>query len=362
MEWDPSCFFCVSGCSSPYALLVLNQPINESAFEVLSEHGELDSAKGWPSNTRTSIHSTVISAEVHLASFIICADGGANRLYDMMKTTGKESINLPDSIVGDLDSLHPAVRQHYAKLGVEVLQDPDQYSTDFTKCLKYLNKHAAEIVASPRQTRISPASSKEIANANNLSRRPTSDSALDILILGGLGGRVDQAFSQIHHLYTMAQTQREFREATSTTHESHNNALKPSVAASGNLFLISEESITFILQEGKNVIHTPATNRPDIDKPVPGESGSELRESSLKRKRDHGEAWEYFFEENIGIIPLLGPASITTHGFEWDVQDWPTAIGGQLSTSNHIRADKVEVETSMPVLFTVELAQRLKRG
>lgn len=45
MEWDPSCFF-RSGCRSPYALLVLNQPINESAFSVLSEHGELNSGKG----------------------------------------------------------------------------------------------------------------------------------------------------------------------------------------------------------------------------------------------------------------------------------------------------------------------------
>ena len=30
------------------------------------------------------------------------------------------------------------------------MEDPDQYSTDFTKCLKYLNAHAAEIIASPR--------------------------------------------------------------------------------------------------------------------------------------------------------------------------------------------------------------------
>lgn len=39
MEWDPSRFFRVSDSSTPYALLVLNQPINERAFDVLSEHG-----------------------------------------------------------------------------------------------------------------------------------------------------------------------------------------------------------------------------------------------------------------------------------------------------------------------------------
>lgn len=222
--------------------------------------------------------------------------------------------------MGDLDSLRPSVREHYEKLGVSILEDPDQYSTDFTKCLKYLNTHAAEIIASPRKgSRPSPR------------QEPT----LEIVILGGLGGRVDQAFSQIHHLYMMTQTQRELRE---TKPANDNQEFKP--AAGGNLYLISEESVTFILQQGKNIIHTPATKRADIDT----------------------EEREYFFEENIGIIPLSAPASITTRGFEWDVQDWHTEIGGQISTSNHIRADKVEVETSVPVLFTVELAQRLKRA
>lgn len=40
MEWDPSQFFRPGAHASPYALLVLNQPINETAFGVLSEHGE----------------------------------------------------------------------------------------------------------------------------------------------------------------------------------------------------------------------------------------------------------------------------------------------------------------------------------
>lgn len=183
--------------------------------------------------------------------------------------------------------------------------------------------------------------------------------------MGGLGGRVDQAFSQIHHLYMMTEAQRELREAQDEDTKEIQNRIqsqRPAPGSGGNLYLVSEESITFILQQGKNVIHTPATRRADIDTSstaVP-EAAVETPETPRKRKREEAEA-EYFFEENIGIIPLSGPASITTHGFEWDVQDWHTEIGGQLSTSNHIRAEKVEVETSAPVLFTVELAKRLKR-
>lgn len=44
MEWDPSRFFRASEASMPYALLVLNQPINERAFGALSEHGGLPSS------------------------------------------------------------------------------------------------------------------------------------------------------------------------------------------------------------------------------------------------------------------------------------------------------------------------------
>lgn len=266
--------------------------------------------------------------------------------------------------MGDLDSLKPAVKAHYENHGVPINKDPDQYSTDFTKCLKYLNEHASEIIASPR---------KQAENSN-------ADSKLVIVILGGLGGRVDQAFSQIHHLYMMTQTQRELREchqdpSQDDTKTNTSSSSKPNPSSGGNLYLVSEESITFVLQKGKNTIHTPATRRPQADI-----QHSECDETSETRKRKRGQdsdqdrgqdsitetddasnSPEYLFEENIGIIPLSAPASITTQGFEWDVEDWHTEIGGQLSTSNHIRADVVSVETSVPVLFTVELAERLKR-
>ncbi|KAJ5955434.1 hypothetical protein N7501_009713 [Penicillium viridicatum] len=329
MEWDPSRFFRPEGSPSPYALLILNQPINEKAFGVLSKY----------------------------ASYIICADGGANRLFDMSEDNETESKQLPDSIVGDLDSIRPAVREYYEKLGVSVFQDLDQYSTDFTKCLKYLNGHAAEIIASPRKGASTTKSDPNGANEST-STSPSDQSPLEIVVLGGLGGRVDQAFSQVHHLYMMTQTQRSIRETETNTSSSDAKS-----AAGGNLYLVSEESITFIIQTGKNTIHTPATKRADIATA----SASAASKSPRKRKREQEQEQEqepeqeYFFEENIGIIPLSSPAKITTHGFEWDVEDWHTEIGGQLSTSNHIRADKVEVETSVPVLFTVELAERLKR-
>ena len=117
-----------------------------------------------------------------------------------------------------------------------------------------------------------------------------------------------------------------------------------SAQSAGNLYLVSEESLTFILQPGSNVIHTPG-----VDRPRPPQHNQSSPDGND------------LLEENVGIIPLSGPARITTKGFEWDVENWPTEIGGQLSTSNHIRDDVVEVQTDVPVLFTVELAGRFKR-
>ena len=65
------------------------------------------------------------------------------------------------------------------------------------------------------------------------------------------------------------------------------------------------------------------------------------------------------FAENVGIIPVLGPVVISTKGLEWDVKDWRTEVGGQISTSNHIKSDVVEIEASDPVLFTVELTDAM---
>ncbi|TKA49847.1 hypothetical protein B0A55_13206, partial [Friedmanniomyces simplex] len=184
------------------------------------------------------------------ASLRICADGGANRLHDLL-TNGSESsewtkalLSLPpDLIHGDLDSLHDTVRKRYEQIGVEVSQDPDQYSTDFGKCVK-----------------------KAIERLPDLR---------DILVLGSIGGRVDQGIGLLHELY---------REQV------HRH---PDV----RIWLFSEASVSTVLSCGTTTVHTPL------------ESGLITR--------------------NIGILPLYGPAALSTKGLEWDVEDWESEMGGQ---------------------------------
>lgn len=59
--------------------------------------------------------------------------------------------------------------------------------------------------------------------------------------------------------------------------------------------------------------------------------------------------------QNVGILPVKGPSKITTVGLEWDVTDWLTEFGGNVSTSNHVKDNVVEITTTQDVLFTVDL-------
>ena len=249
VEWRP-CGLLSGAPTTPYAVLILNQPINRNA----------------------------LNAVIQNASLLVCADGGADRLFqcDEAARDGYKT-RLPDAIVGDLDSLGKHVSEHYQSKGVKVIKDPDQYSTDFTKCLIWIRDVWRNATRS-------------------------GDDTLDVVVLGGLGGRVDQGFSQIHHLYM---------------------ASNDPTMLKGRLYLLSEQSLSFILENGVNNI-------------------------SLKPG---------YFEENIGIIPMLGRTNITTKGLEWDVRDWPTEFGGQMSTSNHIRSENIEIafDGHRP-LCTIELA------
>ncbi|KAL5034573.1 thiamine pyrophosphokinase, variant 2 [Batrachochytrium dendrobatidis] len=108
-----------------------------------------------------------------LVSVRICADGGANRLYDTLGTDELRKRYLPDCICGDLDSLRPQVRQFYQSMNVEILHKPSQYATDFQKCIDYLKEN-----------------------------HETSEKDMkDILAFGTLSGRLDQTISGMSTLF-----------------------------------------------------------------------------------------------------------------------------------------------------------------
>lgn len=161
------------------------------------------------------------------------------------------------------------MKHYYNDHGVMISRDGDQYSTDFGKAIKILLNQ--------------------------------DSSVHDILVLGTIAGRLDQGIGLLGELY---------REQNSENRDGL------------RFWLFSESNISFILEKGKTVIHTPLN--------------------------------EGLITENVGILPVYGPARVTTSGLEWDVEDWPTQMGGQMSTSNHIKRDQIVIETDAEVLFTME--------
>ncbi|RKF72132.1 Thiamine pyrophosphokinase [Golovinomyces cichoracearum] len=180
--------------------------------------------------------------------------------------------------------------------------DLDVIIGDLDSILPYVRAHWEErkvsFIYDPDQN------STDFAKAVKYIRNCDKKEPIDIVILSDLSGRVDQAMSILHHLY----------------------ALQAEIPyTSGRLYFLSNEAITFTLLSGKHSIRTCRSL-----------SGDGLG-------------------KYVGIIPLRGPSMISTSGLEWDVHDWKTEFGGQMSTSNHVKSDLVSIQTTKDVLFTINL-------
>lgn len=87
-------------------------------------------------------------ALLRLAPWRVCADGGANRLYDaaprwLPSAPSADAARLelaPHVVVGDLDSVRPDVLAFFRDVGGAAVVDlgHDQDSTDLTKCVRHV--------------------------------------------------------------------------------------------------------------------------------------------------------------------------------------------------------------------------------
>ena len=65
-----------------------------------------------------------------MSSFVCCADGGANRIYDLFGSKESENFSpdeerqnyIPHVIIGDFDSVRPEVLKYYEKHGSKIVK------------------------------------------------------------------------------------------------------------------------------------------------------------------------------------------------------------------------------------------------
>ncbi|KAJ7475797.1 thiamine pyrophosphokinase Thi80 [Mycena latifolia] len=231
-----------SETSSKRALVILNQAFSESLFLRL-----------W-----------------HSSQWHCCADGGANRLFDVAGAA-QRTLFLPDLIKGDLDSIRNDVKDFYISHGVPVVEDPDQDSTDLMKCVSAIQDQEAL----------------------------EQQGEYDIILLGGLSGRLDQTIHTLSYLHKLRKTRK-------------------------RVFAVTDDNIGWTLDAGEHTIH--------VDHSVLGPT--------------------------CGLLPVgIDSTLLSTTGLRWNLSNQLSSFDGMVSTSNHLVSseDTVWIRTSSPIWWTAEL-------
>lgn len=281
-----------------FALVILNQPIPESLDNILVKLWENSAVR-------------------------LCADGGFNQLAiweHKMQKHAKEKIEnisiLPDYVCGDLDSIDLTEVCHSMEKGTKFFQLNNQDMTDFHKTLRFAvncvrNKEIdQEIINHNIKTEFSFKSS-DVAEL-------VQTDFEQIYSICDIGGRTDHCIGNFNTLYR-------------------------DTLVNFKIYLVSSESMTFLLKKGINIIY--------ID--------------------DELHCGQY-----CGFFPLGCPAIITTYGLKYNVYNKQMKFGSFVSSSNEfnsnitteeklfIESRRIEVdlgrnhviiETDNPLLWTMSI-------
>ncbi|MFH4981738.1 hypothetical protein AB6A40_008447 [Gnathostoma spinigerum] len=83
----------------------------------------------------------------------------------------------------------------------------------------------------------------------------------------------------------------------------------------------------------------------------------------LKRSKNKIVLYDHSMITKIcGFIPFCQErTTVTTQGFKWDLSHSDVAFGGIISTSNQVIGNQVEIETTAPLIFTLQLTETAVR-
>lgn len=240
------------------------------------------------------------------AELRICADGGANRLYDSFIADSAEERArfVPEVIVGDLDSLRPDVAGFYQNLGTKVKLEAGQDHNDFEKCLLEIERRMTPVDGCVKMAAHNVDSSLGDENEGQVSHHTNPSLNLHarmcpatVVGLGAFGGRFDHEMAALSllHSYT-SRFQR--------------------------LILMGSGNVAFLLTPGLNHIV-------ELD--------------------------ERFEGPTVGLLPVGGACRcVTTEGLKWNLSGGRLEFGVLVSSSNCVTGEEVKVTTDAPLVWTAE--------
>ncbi|SCU88554.1 LANO_0D02432g1_1 [Lachancea nothofagi CBS 11611] len=240
----------------------------------------------------------------------VCADGGANQLYEHFHEEELRSKYVPDYIIGDLDSIRDEVLNFYLSHGVIVISQSWQYSTDFTKSLQLISLHFfkpefRELLSSERfEQNYGIDDCHGIETLYTAERPNWSTRDIDMLVLNAIDGRFDQTVHSITQLYMTSRTDAYYK-----------------------LCYLTSTDIIMLIPSGGTLI----------------KYSKDFKQHCVK---------------NCGLLPLGGPTVIkSTKGLKWDVCNWHTSImGGKVSSSNRFVGESYcYFDVEDPLVLSIEL-------
>lgn len=246
----------------------------------------------------TSLHRIDVRQLWENSRLHVCADGGANRLYDYFEE-GERSQHIPDFITGDCDLLRDDVKAYYVLHGTTVILQESQYSTDFMKAIKIVVLSYTDGKGSLKKP-IEPND-----GLSDLVERYKGQEKCTVCVAGGIGGRFDQTFHLINQLYTLK---------TEFPHM--------------RLFFITPTDTIFLSPKGTTLIKYAKRVAFNTKEPVP----------------------------KCGLLPFGQRVVLNTQGLKYDVENWESHVGGSVSSSNGIvGVDGFIVESSEDIVINVEI-------
>ncbi|KAL7560055.1 hypothetical protein ACA910_000092 [Epithemia clementina (nom. ined.)] len=366
-------------------------------------------------------HSTIFPFLWHCASYRVCADGGANRLFEYAQSQQRQSQRrqsqqpqqrtsmpletdkrmhndddndtkwIPDLIIGDLDSLLPSVRHYYEhEHDVTIVRHVDQNLNDLDKSLQAIVAAGGGRSGAGDGARPAPPSQPQPRHANQSEdSHPNPPQYTACLVYGAFGGRLDQEMASLQALFvhgrhfppmtttTSTTTKATTTRTTTTTtnsasssqndNDDNNNNNTTNGGGGGGLWLYNEENAALLLQPDiHHVLYFPNYGRDDDDKNHDDKKHDDKKESSddnhhnaQPRRQEEEDNWRLGEGPTCGLIPLGRPCdSVTTHGLQWNLQQQSLCFGGLVSSSNRIVQSSLYIYTAHhPLLFTIELQQ-----